>query len=88
MILAASEVVVNAGRHGGGVRTLRVGGGDGTFVCEVSDAGGGLEDPLAGYMPPGAPSGHGGGLWVARQLTRRLDLVPSPDGGLTARLWA
>jgi anti-sigma regulatory factor (Ser/Thr protein kinase) len=88
MILAASEVVVNARCHGAGVRTLRVGGGDGTFVCEVSDAGGGLEDPLAGYMPPGAPAGHGGGLWVARQLTRRLDLVPSPEGGLTARLWA
>lgn len=88
MILAASEVVVNAERHGDGLRTLRVGGGDGTFVCEVSDAGGGLEDPLAGYMPPGAPGCNGGGLWVARQLTRRLDLVPSPEGGLTVRLWA
>jgi anti-sigma regulatory factor (Ser/Thr protein kinase) len=86
MILAASEVVVNAGRHGDGVRTLRVGGGDGTFVCEVSDAGGGLEDPLAGYIPPGAAAG-GGGLWVARQLTRRLDLLPSPEGGLSVRLW-
>lgn len=88
MILAASEVVVNAGRHGGGVRTLRVGGSDGIFVCEVSDAGSGLEDPLAGYVPPSAPAGNGAGLWVARQLTRRLDLVPSPGGGLTVRLWA
>jgi anti-sigma regulatory factor (Ser/Thr protein kinase) len=88
MILAASEVVVNAERHGEGVRTLRVGGGDGTFVCEVSDAGRGLDDPLAGYLPPGARAAHGGGLWVARQLTRRLDLVPSPAGGLTVRLWA
>jgi anti-sigma regulatory factor (Ser/Thr protein kinase) len=88
MILAASEVVVNAERHGGGVRTLRVGGGPGSFVCEVSDSGGGLEDPLAGYVPPSAPAGNGGaGLWVARQLTRRLDLVPSPEGGLTVRLW-
>ena len=87
MVLAASEVVVNARRHGDGVRTLRVGGGDGTFVCEVSDAGPGLEDPLAGYLPPGAPAG-GGGLWVARQLTRRLDLLPTPEGGLTVRLWA
>jgi anti-sigma regulatory factor (Ser/Thr protein kinase) len=88
MILAASEVIVNAGRHGDGVRTLRVGGDGGTFVCEVSDAGSGLEDPLAGYVPPGAPAGNGGGLWVARQLTRRLDLLPSPEGGLTVRLWA
>jgi anti-sigma regulatory factor (Ser/Thr protein kinase) len=87
MVLAASEVVVNAERHGGGVRTLRVGGGGGNFVCEVSDAGRGLEDPLAGYLPPGAGAGHGGGLWVARQLTRRLDFVASPEGGLTVRLW-
>jgi anti-sigma regulatory factor (Ser/Thr protein kinase) len=88
MILAASEAVVNANRHGDGVRTLRVGGGHGNFVCEVSDAGEGLDDPLAGYLPPGAPAGNGGGLWVARQLTRRLDLLPSPEGGLTVRLWA
>jgi anti-sigma regulatory factor (Ser/Thr protein kinase) len=88
MVLAASEVVVNATRHGGGVRALRVGGGDGTFVCEVSDARGGLDDPLAGYVPPCAPAGNGAGLWVARQLTRRLDLLDSPGGGLTVRLWA
>jgi anti-sigma regulatory factor (Ser/Thr protein kinase) len=88
MILAVSEVVVNAERHGDGVRALRMGGGDGTFVCEVSDAGRGLDDPFAGYLPPNAPAGNGGGLWVARQLTRRLDLVPSPGGGLTVRLSA
>ena len=87
MILAAGEVVVNAGRHGDGLRTLRVGGSEGSFVCEVSDTGPGLDDPLAGWVPPGAPAGNGGGLWVARQLTRRLDLLPSPDGGLTVRLW-
>jgi anti-sigma regulatory factor (Ser/Thr protein kinase) len=87
MILAASEVVVNAARHGDGVRTIRVGGGRGAFVCEVSDRGGGLSDPLAGYVPPGAPAANGAGLWVARQLTRRVDLAPSPEGGLTVTLW-
>jgi anti-sigma regulatory factor (Ser/Thr protein kinase) len=87
MVLATSEVVVNATRHGGGVRTLRVGGREGAFVCEVSDAGRGLDDPLAGYVPPCAPAANGAGLWVARQLTRRLDLMPSPEGGLTVRLW-
>jgi anti-sigma regulatory factor (Ser/Thr protein kinase) len=88
LILATSEVVLNARRHGGGVRGLRVGGGDGRFACEVSDAGRGLDDPLAGFVPPEAPAGKGAGLWVARQLTRRLDLLPSPEGGLTVRLWA
>ena len=88
MILATSEVVMNAARHGDGVRRIRVGGGDGTFACEVSDRGGGLNDPLAGYVPPGAPAAGGAGLWVARQLTRRLDLAPSPEGGLVITLWA
>jgi anti-sigma regulatory factor (Ser/Thr protein kinase) len=88
MILAASEVVVNAARHGDGVRRIRVGGGHGTFACEISDRGGGLKDPLAGYVPPSAPAANGAGLWAARQLTRRLDLAPSPDGGLTVTLWA
>lgn len=87
MILAASEVVVNAARHGDGVRRIRVGGGRGTFACEVSDRGAGLRDPLAGYVPPSAPAANGAGLWAARQLTRRLDLAPSPEGGLTVTLW-
>jgi anti-sigma regulatory factor (Ser/Thr protein kinase) len=87
MILAASETVVNAARHGEGVRRIRVGGGRGAFVCEVSDRGGGLNDPFAGYVPPGAPAANGEGLWVARQLTRRVDLAPSPEGGLTVTLW-
>jgi anti-sigma regulatory factor (Ser/Thr protein kinase) len=88
MILAAGEVFANADRHGNGVQTVRVGGDAASFVCEVSDAGRGLDDPLAGYVPPGAPAASGGGLWVARQLTRRLELTPSPRGGLTVRLWA
>jgi anti-sigma regulatory factor (Ser/Thr protein kinase) len=87
MILAVNEVVANATRHAPGVSSLRVGAGEGTFVCQVSDAGNGLDDPLAGYVPPTAPAGNGGGLWVARQLTRRVDLSPSPDGGLTVTLW-
>jgi anti-sigma regulatory factor (Ser/Thr protein kinase) len=87
MILAATEVVVNAVRHGNGVRSFRVGGGDGTFVCAISDAGKGLDDPFAGHLPPTTAAASGAGLWVARQLTRRLDLVPSPEGGLTVQLW-
>jgi anti-sigma regulatory factor (Ser/Thr protein kinase) len=87
MLLAIGEVMVNAARHGGGVRSLRVGGGRGTFACQVSDGGSGFEDPFAGYVPPGAPAASGAGLWVARQLTRRLDLAPSPEGGLRVTLW-
>jgi hypothetical protein len=55
-------------------------------VCEITDAGMGLDDPLAGYLPPKSEDGPGAGLWVARQLTRRVDLLTSPQG-LTVRLW-
>jgi len=87
LILAASEILSNAQRHGEGPRELRVGAVDGRFVCEIADRGSGLDDPLAGYLPPGTAGRYGAGLWVARQLTDRLELISSPDG-LTVRLWA
>jgi anti-sigma regulatory factor (Ser/Thr protein kinase) len=86
LVLAAGEVLANALTHGGGSVAVRAGRGDGGFVCEISDAGAGLDDPMAGYLPPRPGAGGGAGLWVARQLTRRLDLVSSPDG-LSVRLW-
>ena len=85
MVEAAVAVLVNAERHGYGLRRLRAGAVGERFVCEISDAGPGLGDPFAGWLPPrrrDAPVG----LWNARQLTRRLDLLSSP-GGLTVRLW-
>jgi hypothetical protein len=33
-----------------------------------------------------ARSFAGAGLWIARQLTSRLELIPSAEG-FTARLW-
>jgi hypothetical protein len=85
MVEAAVAVLLNAERYGCGLRLLRAGRVGERFVCEISDAGPGLGDPFAGWVPPrrrGAPAG----LWNARQLTRRLDLLSSP-GGLTVRLW-
>jgi anti-sigma regulatory factor (Ser/Thr protein kinase) len=86
MVVAAGEVVVNAERHGRGTRAMRVGRIDDRFVCEITDHGPGLDDPLAGYLPPGPEQAGGAGLWVARQLTARLELLSSADG-LTVRLW-
>jgi anti-sigma regulatory factor (Ser/Thr protein kinase) len=84
MLIATGKVLDNAHRYGGGVRSLRVGRTDARFVCEIADYGPGLDDPLAGYLPP--RPGRGAGLWVARQLTRRLEMI-STERGLTARLW-
>jgi anti-sigma regulatory factor (Ser/Thr protein kinase) len=86
MVVAAGEILANAHRYGGGVRALRIGRVGGSFVCEISDRGPGLDDPVAGYVPPGSDVSRGAGLWVARQMTRRLDMLSS-ERGLTTRLW-
>jgi anti-sigma regulatory factor (Ser/Thr protein kinase) len=86
MLVAAEEVLANAERHGGEALSVDVGRVGDRFVCEVSDDGPGIDDPLAGFLPPRPRHADGAGLWVARQLTRQLELVPSPHGA-TVRLW-
>jgi anti-sigma regulatory factor (Ser/Thr protein kinase) len=83
MLLAASEIATNAIEYGGGVEEVRVGRAEGRFVCEIVDRGDGFDDPAAGYVAPRA--GAGTGLWVARQLTWRIEFFPSPRG-FTARI--
>lgn len=84
MLLAATEIAGNAIEHGGGVEDVRVGRADGRFVCEIVDRGAGFDDPAAGYLAP--QPGAGRGLWVARQLTWRIEFFPSAEG-FTARIW-
>lgn len=85
LVAAAVEILANAERHGGGLRSIRAGRSGDAFVCELADAGHGFDDPLAGWVPPRGGPDHAG-LWAARQLTSKLDLVSSP-AGLTVRLW-
>jgi anti-sigma regulatory factor (Ser/Thr protein kinase) len=87
MLVAAGEAVSNAQRHGGGLSAVRAGRVDGRFVCEVSDDGPGFDDPLAGHLPPRAGGDRPAGMWVARQVTSRLEFLAAPGGGLTTRLW-
>ncbi len=84
MLLAGTEIVDNAVRYGGGVEDVRVGRDRGRFVCEVVDRGSGFDDPTAGYLPP--RGGIARGLWVARQLTWRIEFFHSSQG-FTARTW-
>ena len=86
LLVAAREVLINAERYGNGVSAFRVGRVGERFVCEIKDAGAGLDDPFAGYLPPARQGREGAGLWIARQLTSRLELLSEPDG-LTVRLW-
>ncbi|HVF80095.1 MAG TPA: anti-sigma factor RsbA family regulatory protein [Solirubrobacteraceae bacterium] len=87
MLLAASEVFTNARQHGGGATSLRVGRVGTHFVCEIADAGAGLDDPLAGYLPPRRAQPGGAGLWVARLATSAIEFLRPDAGGLTVRLW-
>jgi anti-sigma regulatory factor (Ser/Thr protein kinase) len=83
-LVAGSEIAENALLHGAGIEEVRVGHAYGRFVCEVVDRGSGFDDPAAGYFPP--REGTGTGLWVARQLTWRLESFHAP-GGFTTRIW-
>jgi anti-sigma regulatory factor (Ser/Thr protein kinase) len=84
MLVAGTEIATNAVRHGAGIEEVRVGRVDGRFVCEVIDRGAGFDDPVAGYLAP--REGTGTGLWVARQLTWRVESFHSPRG-FTVRIW-
>jgi hypothetical protein len=86
LLVATGEVLCNARRYGSGLRDVRVGCVGEHVVCEVTDGGRGLDDPLAGFLPPRPLAENRAGLWIARQLTARLEMRSAPDG-LTARLW-
>jgi anti-sigma regulatory factor (Ser/Thr protein kinase) len=83
-LLAATEIATNAVQHGAGIKDVRVGRAHGRFVCEIIDRGPGFDDPAAGYLAPRA--GIGTGLWIARQLTWRIEFFQSLRG-FTARIW-
>jgi anti-sigma regulatory factor (Ser/Thr protein kinase) len=84
-VQAVNEVTTNVIEHGGGSGVLQIWTDPHSMVCEISDTGAGLRDPLAGYLPPPAHSPRGRGLWLARQLSDLLE-VHSDSGGTTVRL--
>jgi anti-sigma regulatory factor (Ser/Thr protein kinase) len=86
MLIAAGEVLANAQLHGEAPLSVRVGRVGDRFACEVSDAGPGIGDPLVGWVPPHPGHVGGAGLWVARQLSRQLELVPASNG-FSVRIW-
>jgi anti-sigma regulatory factor (Ser/Thr protein kinase) len=84
ILVAGTELAANAVQHGAGIEEVRVGRAQGRFVCEVVDRGNGFDDPVAGYLAP--REGIGTGLWVARQLSWRVESFKSPRG-FTVRMW-
>lgn len=87
MVLAVNEVAGNALRHGRPpvLVTLWVTATD--ILCDVTDRGPGITDPLAGYTPPDPlrlPE-HGAGLWMTRRLCDEVTTARRPTG-FTVRL--
>ena len=80
-MVAVNELLTNAVRHGGGTGRVAVWRSDGSVVCEVSDAGGGLTD-LAAERPerPSADQPGGWGLWLAEELTDSFRLITGVEG--------
>jgi serine/threonine-protein kinase RsbW len=78
-VLAVDEIVTNAVRHGGGGGRVDVWLHQGQLWFRVSDTGPGLSAPPAKEAPPATRLG-GRGLWIARQITDRLDITTGPGG--------
>jgi anti-sigma regulatory factor (Ser/Thr protein kinase) len=56
-------------------------------VCDITDRGTGITDPLAGYAPPDPlqPLEGGAGLWLTRRLCHDVTTGRTPTG-FTVRL--
>jgi anti-sigma regulatory factor (Ser/Thr protein kinase) len=86
LVLAVSEIVDNALRHGRPPVRVRIWAGAGQMVVSVHDTGEGPADPFAGLLPAARSIG-GRGLWIAHQICSQVTLYRD-ETGFTARLTA
>ncbi|HKH40668.1 MAG TPA: sensor histidine kinase [Solirubrobacterales bacterium] len=86
IVLAANEIATNAVIHGRPPTTLRAWRSDGEIIVDVTDAGDGIRDALAGQLPPPADSLGGRGLWLTRLLCEAVEVCNA--GGCTVTMRA
>jgi anti-sigma regulatory factor (Ser/Thr protein kinase) len=85
-VVAVNELLTNAVRHGGGIGRVALWRADGAVVCEVSDSGVGLPEPVpARPVRPAADQPGGWGLWLAEELTDTFRIWTG-NGGTTVRV--
>ena len=88
LVIAVSEAVSNAWRHGRPPVMVRIWTASGRMLVRVHDTGPGPGSPLAGLAPAWAGPGlRGAGLWLIRMLGLDATLIRSRDG-FTVRLAA
>jgi anti-sigma regulatory factor (Ser/Thr protein kinase) len=86
IVLAVNEITTNAVIHGRPPTTLRAWQKTDEIIFEVTDAGDGIRDVLAGQLPPPAEGFGGRGIWLTRLL---CDVVEIRDvGGCTVTMHA
>jgi anti-sigma regulatory factor (Ser/Thr protein kinase) len=78
--IATSEVATNAIRHARQGAEMRVWTEPGEIVCQVSDTGGGMKDPTAGYGEPKEPDVGGWGLLLVRKLCDSVEMRTTSRG--------
>lgn len=86
LALAVNEIASNAVVHGSLPATLRIWERAGELICEVSDAGEGIEDEFAGQFTPPSDSIGGRGIWLARMLCDAVEI--RKDAGCTVSVHA
>jgi hypothetical protein len=84
LVLAVSEAVANAYRHGRPEVRLRIWRGDDRIVVTVTDSGAGPKDPFAGLMPMGDGADGGLGLWLVHQTCSHVAMHRHPTASRSA----
>jgi anti-sigma regulatory factor (Ser/Thr protein kinase) len=80
LVLAVNEIATNAVIHGSAPASLRIWNEDGEVVCEVSDAGDGIDDALAGQLRPAATGPGGRGIWLTRMMSDAVEIRSTATG--------
>jgi anti-sigma regulatory factor (Ser/Thr protein kinase) len=83
--LVVNELACNSIRHGGGEGTLRIWVQEGELLCEVRDRGH-LRSRDTPRSCPSAEHTSSRGLWIAAELSDRLQIRSSPVGGSAVRV--
>ena len=87
LVVAVSEVVTNALRHGLPPVRVRYWAGADRIVVSVTDGGTGPTDPFAGLLPSADSVSGGLGLWITHQSCNYVAFSRDPSG-FTLRLTA
>ncbi|MFC4145093.1 sensor histidine kinase [Micromonospora mangrovi] len=87
LVVAVSETVTNALRHGRPQVRMTLWSAEDRIVVSVRDAGPGPDDPFAGLLPATTGTAGGLGLWISYQSCNHVALQRDPDG-FTLRLTA